>query len=368
MDARLPVDLRKVGVDAIRDALRAQWASESMDEHAVIRARTHNLIVYTTAGQQAVQDTIARIAALTFERPGRVIVVQADPEGDPALDAWVTVYCGVRGHRQVCGEMIVLAVGGEVRREALSTVIGLLAPDLPTFLYWMGLPEAGDYLFAALAAECDRLIVDSDALPDPSVGLRQIGSLSGVRLGDLAWARLTPWRLLLAQLWDVFRLREALDHIRTLDVRYVADAGSRDSARALLLVGWLADRLGWEVTSASVASTGEHVVTWRKECWGGKVGLVKTFHQQIPPGEIVEIGLQAGRSSPFVMVRLQLSPDRGCADVEINGASLTPEWHGSAFKPVDTSAALAEELDLCYDPYYERALRRAVEIVSVAHS
>src|SRR5207247_6160925 len=94
------------------------------------------------------------------------------------------------------------------------------------------------------------------------------------RLGDLNWARLTPWRQFVAHLWDAGTLQDSLRQIRSLDIHYVAPSDQQDSARALLMLGWISDALGWELIEAQTGPTGGFITRWRKEDWEGKAEIL----------------------------------------------------------------------------------------------
>jgi glucose-6-phosphate dehydrogenase assembly protein OpcA len=69
---------------------------------------------------------------------------------------------------------------------------------------------------------------------------------AGTAISDLSWSRLTPWRELTAQFFDAPALAPHLAEITRVAVDYEARAGAVvDRSQALLLVGWLAARLGW---------------------------------------------------------------------------------------------------------------------------
>src|SRR5687768_16577718 len=95
-------------------------------------------------------------------------------------------------------------------------------------------------------------------------------------VGDLNWARLTPWRQFVANLWDSNSLKTPLDQIRAFDIHYVASGDLKDSTRALLLLGWLADALMWELVEAHTGATGGYITQWRKGDWQGMVELVQS--------------------------------------------------------------------------------------------
>jgi hypothetical protein len=59
---------------------------------------------------------------------------------------------------------------------------------------------------------------------------------------DLAWLRSTPWRERVAATFDPAKLREDLKVISSVAVRHHPES----EAAALLLLGWMASRLGWQ--------------------------------------------------------------------------------------------------------------------------
>jgi glucose-6-phosphate dehydrogenase assembly protein OpcA len=111
-------------------------------------------------------------------------------------------------------------------------VLPLLVSDLPVFLRWRGEPPWGAAELEQLVGVVDRLIVDStewDDLPFPYRHLAELFPRTAV--SDIAWARTSRWRPLLASLWP------EVGDVGTIRVRGTA-------AQAWLLLGWLRSRLG----------------------------------------------------------------------------------------------------------------------------
>ncbi|MBN1121315.1 MAG: glucose-6-phosphate dehydrogenase assembly protein OpcA [Anaerolineae bacterium] len=359
---------KPVSVAAVKEELKALWASEAIDGEAVIRARTHNLIVYAPASLYSVDEITEQVISLTGARPGRVIVIYDDWEGESKLEAWVNIYCGVQGQHQVCGESIVLSTGGKQRDELHSTVVSLLATDLPVSLWWMTEPPDNDHLFNELVGEIDRLIVDSDAFENQIDGLMRLDQFEDAPSGDLAWERLLPWRRHLAQVWDAAENRESLRHIRTVDVMVNTAGDFMNVARALLLCGWLADRLGWKLESAAKGPTGGYTTIWQHNSWQGKVEIVESSFSALPLGEIACIFIQAGSRPPYILPRIELSLDGGCVDLRFNDASPSALRRRIDYRPVSTAAALARLLEQPSDPVYRGALNNVGKILEMAKS
>lgn len=356
-------EVKRVGLTAIREELRALWLSEALDERAIIQARSHNLVVYTDASRHNVDDLVDHIIRVNARRPGRVLLIEYDPTADDKLDAWATIYCQLQQDHQVCSEMIVMEVGRTLRSEIHSTVVSLLAPDLPVVLWWMQLPDARDHLYENLVAEADRLLIDSDFFPNIGEDFVTLASMDRPPVGDLAWARLTPWRRRLAAFWDFPHLRAPLERIHSLDVHHAAREPFADSNRALLLVGWLAARLEWELVEARTGESGGYELSYQHGGEPTHVKIVETAPDGIPAGELAGVYIQAGHEGSFELPHLQYEPEHGCLAQRIGSVSQR-DW---AFQPVGAAEALAEELDYNHDPAFQAALTQAIAIIRMAH-
>jgi glucose-6-phosphate dehydrogenase assembly protein OpcA len=146
-------------------------------------------------------------------------------EGDVETDRF-------SGHqRTVCAETIRIRLHGTSAEHPASVVEPLLISDLPVFLRWRGLPDFDSSSFQELIGVVDRLIVDSTEWPDPPAAYGHLAEIfDRVVVSDIAWARTSRWRPMLASLWP-----EIAD-VRTIKVRGTA-------AQAHLLAGWLRSRL-----------------------------------------------------------------------------------------------------------------------------
>jgi len=175
------------------------------------------------------------LGGMAERHPSRTILLFPDPNaGSDGIDAGVAVETfAVPGvDREICTEVIELHLRGPRAKAPASIVEPLLISDLPVFLRWRGEPPWGAQELEQLVGVTDRVIVDStewDDLPHPYRHLAAIFDRAAV--SDIAWARTSRWRALLASLWpDV------------ADVGTVRIKGTH--AQALLIVGWLRSRLG----------------------------------------------------------------------------------------------------------------------------
>ncbi len=364
------VGLQRVNVTAIRKELHELWKSESLsDKSTTIKAQTHNLIVYVRDNSK-LNDLTQRIIELTSVRPGRVIVLfRAD--ADDELTSWISAYCRQIEQRQVCGELVMLQVGDGIRDGIHTDVIGLLVPDLPVYLLWMDMPDLQDELFVRLADEANRILVDTHETTNIVDLLPKLAILSDhYNLGDLNWVRLNMWRRLLHQIWGAPDLKGRLSELQSLDIHFNTSTDFANSARALLLTGWLASCLEWTLVRATAGKMGGYSTVWHRYDefgWDGKVELVESKHTDLATGEIVGVFVQAGNKPPYVMPRIQINGKRGLVELRIDDSSPASSRREMPFSTISAAHALAEELDLSYDPLYKNALMVAANIVNQAH-
>jgi glucose-6-phosphate dehydrogenase assembly protein OpcA len=97
------------------------------------------------------------------------------------------------------------------------------------------MPPFGEDAFQQLLDVVDRLIVDSTEWPDLPATYRPLTDIfERVNVSDIAWARTSRWRPMLASLWPEIE-----------DVQRIKVTGT--AAQAHLLAGWLRSRLQREI-------------------------------------------------------------------------------------------------------------------------
>jgi glucose-6-phosphate dehydrogenase assembly protein OpcA len=113
-----------------------------------------------------------------------------------------------------------------------NAVAALRLSSLPSLAWWRR-PEA--HLLRDVAELVDRIVLD---VAEPAASwkqARQLRELTSFR--DVRWTRLTRWRELMAQFFDLPDVRAARDTYRTLTI----EAADTDAAR--LFAAWMRSRL-----------------------------------------------------------------------------------------------------------------------------
>ncbi len=237
----------------VEQELRHLWRSEAEKSEAgpVLCSRTLNLIVYCRNFAD-VQRATSLLDPIITQHPCRAIVVSpAAPDAQEEIHTEVSASCLTShfGNRYIGRELVSLAAKPAAHHRLASIVRALVLPDLPVFLWWRDARLLGSQLFQQLSDVAERIIMDSAGLEDLSADWPRIHALAqrpSAAVSDLAWSRLTPWRQLIAQLFDGAVRASYLQHVQRIVVEFGLE-GSQPKILpdALLLGAWLARQLGF---------------------------------------------------------------------------------------------------------------------------
>nr|WP_246336417.1 glucose-6-phosphate dehydrogenase assembly protein OpcA [Flexivirga oryzae] len=220
---------------------------------ALGRVMTLIIVVDEADADAAVESAIQA----SRQHPSRIIaLVSGAARGASRLDAQVRV-----GNSAGGSEIVVLRMYGELTKHGASVVTPLLAADTPIVAWWPG--AAQDVASSPIGQLAGRRITDASLAKDPRKALQRRRAEYADGDTDMAWARATRWRGLLAT---------ALDLPPFEPVTSVTVTGASDSASTDLLAGWLAARLKCPVRRAKSAP-GTGLVHVRMERRSGPIEL-----------------------------------------------------------------------------------------------
>jgi glucose-6-phosphate dehydrogenase assembly protein OpcA len=271
------------------------------------------LTLVIVTDEENAYDALKAANEASREHPSRKLVVvkrisrSARDRSTARLDAEVRV-----GVDAGTGETVVLRLYGDVMDHAQSVVLPLLLPDAPVVVWWpVNAPvnPAKD----ALGKLAQRRVTDTYAGEHPVEELTARADAYTPGDTDLAWARITPWRSMVAA---------ALDQV-DCSVSSVEVEGEEHNPSGELLAMWLANRLKVPVTRS--VSGGPGLTAVRMQTTSGPIRLDRA------DGSLATLSIQG-------------QPDRAVA-----------------LKRRDTSELIAEELRrLDPDDTYASALKFGV--------
>ncbi|SRR5579885_887267 len=378
--------------DTTVDAVQAQLArilrelnrppadadGDSVVAHPPPRTSVLNLLV-RAEDDQAAERAAGLVASLAVRTPSRTLQLFAAPDADgDGLDAAITTHCAIRadGRGHLCYEQVRLVARGSTALHLASVAEPLIVANLPVFLWWLGRPPSKHDPLLDLA---DRLVVDSDEFADAPAGLSALDTCAaaaegGLELGDLGWRRSSGWRQLLAQFFDPLDARCYQHHVHRVTVDYAPTASRTLGAAPLLLVGWLASRLGWEpddVSTAGGSLDGTFVPNRDAAAADTASVAVRVRARQAPgaaPGELLAVTLAAGPVRPGeaggASFEVRWDETHTCAATR---AALTGVREVARKVPLDrpsTAELLVRELEATVaDPTYADSLRMVGRLV-----
>ncbi|WP_448232558.1 glucose-6-phosphate dehydrogenase assembly protein OpcA [Microbacterium lacticum] len=189
---------------------------------AVALGRVLTLIIVTADGLQ--EEAIEAANDASREHPMRVIVLIADPTGEPKLDAQIRV-----GGDAGASEVIVLRAHGPAAASQEGLITGLLLPDAPVVAWWPDHPPVSPST-SEVGRVAQRRITDASTPPFAKTRLSQLGATYAPGDTDLAWTRLTRWREQLAAVLD----QPPYEPVTAVEV-----VGAGSSPSTGLLAAWL---------------------------------------------------------------------------------------------------------------------------------
>jgi glucose-6-phosphate dehydrogenase assembly protein OpcA len=373
---------KAISPNAIGRKLAEMWAevaserrsgnrlARAVAESASMRTQTVNLIVVTDDG--ADHDEIAHLVThLPDITPSRVVLLAANRTNKDALEIGLDIEERPNKPPHAPTRIEVISVRG--RGERLASVANpLLVPELPDFV-WCTTPDfANDVVLSELADQADRIVVDSSHTPDPSNALNYLVKLideggSELRVSDMAWTRLSSWRQMIAQFFDVPSHLASLSSAEQVVIE-CARRDDRDRSGitcGLLAAGWLASCMGWRAPGEELVKSREG---WKLTLRAGQKGAshevilyIREMDKVAPSPSVVSVTITGGpkapgtftvrRTSPETLTTISDTPSGGNVERTIYSASR------------DEARLLGIELrQFDSDPVFEQSLRFAANL------
>lgn len=273
---------------AIEAGLHELWRQAEAGEVGGALVRSASLTVLVpVVGSQSLDDLIGVIDRVTLVHPCRAILVVVDDTA-PEPGAILRSHYRRPGQEEAARywEEIRIVTPARAIHQAMSAASTVVLPGLPVQAWWPGAVALDGDLYDHAIEVSDRVLLDSMRLREPRSGLASLAGAvdvahESVAFGDLSWSRINPWRVLTAELFDAPADQELLDSIERVMIEYTRSTGANEIVQALLYVGWLASRLGWEPRAALEEAPGN----WR--FWlvdGVRPVEVRIARNDRPPG------------------------------------------------------------------------------------
>jgi glucose-6-phosphate dehydrogenase assembly protein OpcA len=282
----------------IEEALRNLLVEGYSEDRAYVPARVLNLVV--VVDRQFRGEIVNRLERLGRYHPSRTILISVEPRRT-TLDGMAQVSTEIAdGGLAVAVEHVEIEVGSRHLRSLDAIVDPLLVTDLTTVLW---APHGHEEAVDAMRRLIQVVLLDSaQQLHAREAVERAVDLARDAYVVDLAWLRSTPWRERIAASFDPPVWRPSLREISSVRVRAREDS----VVAGLLLLGWLACRLGWDASELINRDGSFHgkAHTKRQDV---KITLEAARDLSVPGLEGVEIETASG---------MYLSLDRGAGGLQ----------------------------------------------------
>src|SRR3954454_12420557 len=223
---------------AIDGALRHLLVEAHTKEHGYVPARVLNVII--VVDRQFKGEIANRLERVGRYHPSRTVLVAVE-SGRTTIDAHVQVEVeDADGGIAVGAESVEIDVGPK-HLPVLDTIVDpLLVSDL-TSVVWA--PHGHEEAIDALHRLVQVVLIDSAQQMKATEAVKRAADVAkDAYIVDLAWLRSTPWRERIAATFDPPAWRQSLREISGISVTAREDS----IVAAVLLLGWLSCRLGWQ--------------------------------------------------------------------------------------------------------------------------
>lgn len=271
---RLPWAGKQVRVEEVDTTLSSLWkmSADNMRIGANLNVRTSvlNLLICAPDTQSAFYASkLLRDLSSTHIARATLAILDQRTDAPDTLDSWVTLRCFsmISDLMRHCFEQTTLLSAGRATRGLPNTLASVLKAHLPVYLWWIGdTRSTDDTVFRNMAELCQRVIVDSATFFQPEQDMHTLANYCKTApqtaLSDLNWGRLTLWRQLMAQFFDVPEYLPFLHGIERIEIEHAVaplaaidrtESGevSPNPTAALLLAGWLKASLNLKLVEQS---------------------------------------------------------------------------------------------------------------------
>jgi glucose-6-phosphate dehydrogenase assembly protein OpcA len=270
---------------AVEAALRQLLVEAHTEERDYVPARVLNVII--VVDRQFKGEIVNRLERVGRYHPSRTILVAVEPRRT-TMDAHVQIAVeSADGGIHVGMETVEVDVGPK-HVAALDTIVDpLLVSDLTTVVW---APHGHEDAIDALRRLVAVVLIDSAQQINATEAIKRASDVAkDAYIVDLAWLRSTPWRERIAATFDPPAWRQGLREISGISV-----TAREDSVVAgLLLLGWLACRLGWQA-SELIKQDGVYRGTAHGKRQDVKIKLYAQSDLEVPGLSGVEIETASG--------------------------------------------------------------------------
>lgn len=248
-----------LAVDQIETDLSRLWQAAPV-------ARDYKLtLLVQMSSPSLIDQTAVALRAFAQTQSCRMLLLVLNPHSEQEeLTASVTAIISP----PIASEQILLLASGASVTHVVALAAPLVRAEAP-LVYWFaqGIPEETP-LLALWLNKAPQIVFDSLSVEDLGLTLARAHELfeSTSRLVDLNWQRLAPWLAVLEEIFAKPETASSLANIEKISFFVGGEALDENQiSEPVLLLSWLAQRLGWELIETFDYAQGAFRGVWEKD-------------------------------------------------------------------------------------------------------
>lgn len=275
---------------------------EQEKKMSIIKASLFNLIIFCEENERV--DYLKSLCTSLIKKfPCRIIFIKESKKEEDFLETRVSALKPEGEDEGFFCEFIEFHVSPSYKERISYLVIPHIIPDLPVYLLFSKDIALGDTPTTLNLDKLPlRIIFDSECMEHMSAFASYIETVQEehTSLGDLNWARFTPWRRLLCKVFSNKDKHQTLIHADTVTITYnthATDSFKHNKIQATYMQGWLAEKMGWEFESVSCENDKVHI-TYNSPAGKHNIFLEGSPpNQDLYPGRLTSIVIEQGDNS-----------------------------------------------------------------------
>lgn len=284
-----PADIEKM--------LLSLFEKEKKDN--LIKSSLFNLVIVTEENERE-SYLKALCKSLIKKFPCRIIFVKESKKTGDFIKTSVSALKPDGEDEGFFCEFIEFEVSSSYKERISYVIPPHITPDLPVYLLFSKDPSAHDTPASmGLDKIANRIIFDSECIEHLNSFASYIEELhkETTSIGDLNWARFTPWRQLLAKVFSNKEKLAALISAETITISYntlATDSFRHNKIQAAYMQAWIAEKMGWDFKQAECIDK-KVLITYTSKYGTHEVYIVGSDpNKDLYPGRLTGIDIQMG--------------------------------------------------------------------------
>lgn len=264
----------------------------------LIKASLFNLVIYTKEDDRETYF-MDLCKSLIRKFPCRILFFKESSEKSDFLETTVSALKPDGDDTGFFCEFIHFSISENIKCRIPYLLTPYLTADLPVYLLFGNDPSVNDCLSSLhINQAVDRIIFDSECVEHMTTFSSYMTNLidKQIDIGDLNWARFSPWRALFGKFFSTEEKVQTLQSCDTITIKYNTHATKsffHNKIQASYLQAWIAQKLGWKFEKVTSEKSSIYV-SYKSNTQIHKIEIIGDAPQEsLPPGRITEISINS---------------------------------------------------------------------------